>query len=272
MLFVSFVSTTMGYSQGSTIQGKIIDQSSGDAISYVNIGIVHRQTGTVSDSAGFFNLIIPDSLIDENLTISAIGYEAKHIYLQEFINNREAEISLIPKVYKLDRVTVSASKLKEQTVGIKWNGLLKVAGMIEDDNLGFEFALGMNCKRYPCIIKKVDLDILKNEHKPALFRLNIYEAELNKPATNILRSPILVETDLTNRTLVIPLEEDSVQVNKDFFVSIEWIQDPTANTNRKLYLRGRLMGNKRTWVRKTSQDSWRKVNKLNLVMSADVLN
>lgn len=262
----------MGYSQGSIIQGKIIDQSSGDPISYVNIGIVHKQTGTVSDSIGFFTLAIPDSLTDKNLSISAIGYQTKHIDIQEMINKKEAEISLSPKIYQLDRVTVSASKLKEQTVGIKWNGLIKVAGMIEDDNLGYEFALGMNCKRYPCIIKKVDLDILKNEHKPALFRLNIYESEQNKPGINILRSPILVETDLENGTFVIPLAEDSVQVNKDFFVSIEWIQDLTANTNRKLYLRGRLMGNKRTWVRKTSQDSWRKVNKLNIVMSADVLN
>lgn len=271
-LVIFLISTNAGYSQDKTITAKILDQSSNKPIPYVNVGIAQKQTGTVSNSLGIFSLVIPDSLTYESLIVSAIGYETKSISVQELVREKEVNIFLTPKIYNLDRVTVSASKLKNQTVGIRWNGLIKVAGMIEDDNLGYEFALGMKCRRYPCIIKKVDLEIVNNEFNPALFRLNIYESKQEKPSTNILHNPIFVKTDLNEGTLEIPLNEDSIWVNKDFFVSLEWIHDPTADTTRTLSLRGRLLGNKRTWVRKTSQASWRKVNSLNIVMSADVLN
>lgn len=260
------------FAQSNTIRGRILDQSTKDPIPYVNIGIPLGQIGTVSRPDGHFELTVPDSLQSQRLMISAIGYKTRSFDITQLLKENELAIVLEPKIYDMDPITVQAFKLKEQSVGISWNGLVKVVGQLTDDNLGSEFALGMECKRYPCLIKQVNISVANNDFTDTVFRLNIYDSESGKPARNILRESILVQADVEEGWLEIPVAEDSIQVDDDFFVGIEWIQDSDADSTRKLNLRARFLGDKRTWVREGAQAKWEHWDLANLVISADVLN
>ena len=69
LLFVSATSQTI-------VNGKLKDGVSQKPIFLANIGIPNRIIGTLSNDSGEFKIVIPDSLKEEKLKISVIGYES----------------------------------------------------------------------------------------------------------------------------------------------------------------------------------------------------
>ena len=52
-----------------TIKGILIDSLDRNPVYYANMGIVGKETGTVSDIDGVFELVVPDSLKNDSLNI-----------------------------------------------------------------------------------------------------------------------------------------------------------------------------------------------------------
>lgn len=107
LLFFSFFST------GQTLLGVVKDSSSGDAVLYANISIKDKYFGTITNKEGEFVFFIPDSLINNNVEISCIGYKTTTISIKENLN-KYFSIELLPQSYNLMEVTVQPDISGEQ--------------------------------------------------------------------------------------------------------------------------------------------------------------
>lgn len=91
------------------LKGKTIQQSTGEAISFVNIGVKGTTIGTASDSKGEFTLKIPANYIHNFvLFYSAIGYESGEIPLNSVAFDSIKVVKLFPTQYKLNELDVNA--------------------------------------------------------------------------------------------------------------------------------------------------------------------
>ena len=61
---------------GQKISGTVLEMNSDKPVEYVNIGIVGRNIGTVSDQNGKYTLDIKSEHHDDTLRFSCIGYHA----------------------------------------------------------------------------------------------------------------------------------------------------------------------------------------------------
>ena len=71
-LLALLFSISTAFSQ--TISGTVVDLSSKQALAYVNIGIVGKGVGKVSDSNGNFSIMLDEKYNDDTIKISMIGY------------------------------------------------------------------------------------------------------------------------------------------------------------------------------------------------------
>lgn len=250
-----------------TIRGVVINGDD-SPIPYVNIGIAGKSIGTVSKSDGTFKLAL--KLTAENrmdtLRFSVIGFKTVGIRLDELeLNN--FKVRLEREVYELDNIKVISDIPKSRTLGIKRRSLMNISAIVEDENLGSEFVnLFLNDKK--ARIDRFRVLITKNPFPVSYFRVNIYNEEDEAPGKNILKENIFVEYDKVNGWLDVDLREYDIYIEGNFFAGIEWIEEVENIEERRLFIGGKLIGPKRTWVREVSQSEWEKVDKVILTMNA----
>ena len=58
-----------------TISGKILDEESGEPLSFASIGLENSSLGTISNTQGEFDFHLPLTMISRNLIINMLGYE-----------------------------------------------------------------------------------------------------------------------------------------------------------------------------------------------------
>jgi hypothetical protein len=58
-----------------SLHGTVVDSTSNEKLSYVNIGIRHKNVGTASLRDGTFNLTVPAEYKADTLTFSMVGYQ-----------------------------------------------------------------------------------------------------------------------------------------------------------------------------------------------------
>lgn len=85
----------------------IKDEETGEVIPGVSIVFVGSSWGTVTDAAGIFNLKIQTKNIIGKVRISAVGYESKEIFINEFSVSKEKIIQLKRSVKMLDDVMLT---------------------------------------------------------------------------------------------------------------------------------------------------------------------
>ena len=75
-LFAFLLSFTVLNAQ-HILQGRIIDAFTKEPLPFVNIGVLKKELGTVSNEDGFFFLEVPDLFAKETLRFSMIGFDER---------------------------------------------------------------------------------------------------------------------------------------------------------------------------------------------------
>ncbi len=255
-----------GQSQ-SLIKGKIIDKISEEHLPYVNIGVIGKNIGTVSDINGYFEISINEKNNKDTLRLSMIGYESLEIIVSDFkkqiINN--SIVKLNPNVTELNEVIVSGKDLKEKIIGNKTKSKNVTAGF-STDKLGNEVGVVMKIKKRPTYIKDFNCNIAVNKYGQLKFRLNIYEMKKGMPGKNILNENIFVETEIEQGVLSVDLTKYNLWVETDFLVTLEWIEDLGKDG---LYFSARFLGAPMI-ARETSQGHWGKITMASLGFNCTV--
>lgn len=266
LILISFFITAAVH--GQTISGILINAADKQTIPYVNIGIVGKGIGTVSDINGKFAIMLHDSLLDQTLKFSCIGYKSRSFVVREFLKtlkDNNTSIYLEENIVSLSQVIIKPKLLKTKVLGNKNNSKNASAGFRSND-LGSELGTIMKIKKAPSYIENVNFNIARNDIPNVKFRVNIYSVKNGKPDSILLKEPIYLTTSIKSGTLSLDMRPYNIWVNSDFLVSLEWIENYEAN---KLYFCVGLMDNNSLW-RKTSQDNWQKATPVGIGFNSTV--
>jgi hypothetical protein len=219
LLFINFASAQTVYT------GIVRDMGSGESIAYVNIGIVNKNSGTVSDANGRFQIALDDKFDDEILKISIIGYKSISYKVSDFKNTILAdEVVLLEKnISALKEVVIKNRNLKPGILGNFLEGRTVSAGFV-NNILGNEMGMVMKIKKSPTFIEGFHAVIDYNKYEILKFRLNFYEVKNGFPTNSLLDESIIITSGVEKGKMNIDLSEHNIMVNGDFFVSLEWIE------------------------------------------------
>jgi len=267
LLLLALVFSTFSFAQ-STVQGRVLAGIDGSPLAYVNIGIIGKGIGTVSATDGSFTIKVGDRFDNDTIRVSMVGYKSKEYMVSDFKSKVKSDlnITLEEATQVIDEIAIVDSKMKTKIIGNRTTNRNFSLGF-ETDTLGKELAVKIKTRRKLTVVNELNLSINANNFGTVRFRVNFYESKRGKPGALINTRNIIVETDIENDILTVDLREYNISHKKNFFVSIEWIEDlgegdlsfSAAFPAREVYYRS------------TSHDSWRSIKALGIGMNLKVM-
>ncbi|MEL6922644.1 MAG: carboxypeptidase-like regulatory domain-containing protein [Bacteroidota bacterium] len=244
--------------QVNNLSGKIIDGKTGNALPYVNIGVVGKNAGTVSAPDGRFSLRIPSNLNAAELRISMVGYEARSFSVSEFKENLQSNpvVELMPVSIALQEVVVRPKFDETRILGNETTST-NVTGGFAVDTLGREIGIIVRLKKKyrPATPLKFRASVALSEYDTIRFRLNFYNLKRGMPDQKLVTENIIITRTFEQGIIEVDLEDYGIRIEDDFCVALEWIEDFGDNGN-DLNFSFALFGNRMVY-RSTSQDIWR---------------
>lgn len=237
----------------SQIISGVVKDKDNNPIEFVNVGVVFKNVGTVSDINGRYSINIEGQSVTDTIKFSIIGYDSFSISIGEFKKLENKTIFLAKKVYKLKEVEVKARLLKQKTLGVTSKSETMV-GVLEP-KLGYELGLMMHNNKL-VFLKTLHLNIADCTYDTVFFRVNIYQKNKNKEFVNILQKPIYlnVSKEDTKDVINLNLQAYDLYVKGNFLVSFEYVKDLGKGS---LMYSGSIL--RRTYIKTTSQGEWKKM-------------
>lgn len=234
IIIILFLTSNI-YGQSFKMSNTIVDSRSNEKLPFANIMLVNYSIGITSDAEGRFELILPDSLSNESIRVSYIGYETLTLSISEAITAEE--INLIPKSLSLEEVVVKPTKKKSRILTInkfnKKDCRVRYYPLERNRNLYiptrpqeptieaiyFPYKNEYQNKK----IKEVLLRTTSYKKTPTSFNLRLYEGDENGiPSNSLLGKNLIIETTKPNETIRINLEKHQLSVPKNgIFVGFE---------------------------------------------------
>ena len=250
----------------NTADGIIKNAQTNEPIQYVNIGIVNRDKGTVSNENGEFTLEIPNEFINDTIKISSIGYESRIFIANEFVKTlkENKNITLSEKVIELNEVVVSNKKLKEKVLGNNTKSKM-MRGGFRNAQLGNELGIKIKVKKSPTYITKFHANVTSNTGEKMKFRLNFYNIEKGLPKEKLINQNIIFSIDSKEGEFTLDLSKYDIVVKDDFYLTMELIENE-GNKESEVFFSAGLLGNA-TVTRLTSQAEWKKLGSIGIGFS-----
>ncbi|WP_081475368.1 carboxypeptidase-like regulatory domain-containing protein [Croceivirga radicis] len=215
-------------------KGQVLNASSKNPIPFVNIGILEKGIGTVSDEEGFFHLPLNNLHIKptDTLVFSSLGYETKKILVKEadIVYADYPKVELIPTTYNLNEVVVTDKRVLLVPENIGYANLgEEVYGYFKDNiALGGELATKVVVKSGLRRLDKFTFEVVNNPSDSLLIRVNIYNIDRNLriPLSNLNKSNKNIVKTITRgeRMVSVDLKPYSIFVENDFIIAIELLK------------------------------------------------
>ena len=248
------------------LQGRIIDALTKEPLLFVNVGVLKKELGTVSNEDGFFFLEVPDVFAKETLRFSMIGFDERDFQVAdlEAILLSNNTLVLAEQTTFLEEVVLTAEKKWDTRVsGNATTSKLLITGFTSNQ-LGNEIALFVKVKKTPAYIEGIEFSVVENIYPEVRFRVNVYSSEYRFPDENILKENIFVTLKQSEGIISVDLKEYDILVDDDVFISLEWIDEDLGSEG--LWFSAGVFG-KSIYARSTSQAEWKKQRGLSLGMS-----
>lgn len=235
-------------------EGFVKDGKTNENLAYVNVGVIGKATGTVTDESGHFKLSLNNSNTD-SLRISMIGYASKTYLVSDFITHYTPgeTIMLAPQVHQLTEVKISGRKLKLAVLGNTTQSKSTNAGFTSN-KLGNEIGAIIKIKKAPTFLKQFNASLARSIPDSIKLRLNFYSVKDGLPDKILQQQNIFVTIKKGQEQITVDLTPYNLIVNDKFFVSLEWIKDssgPGLMFSASLFSSAMIM-------RETSQAAWEK--------------
>ena len=255
ILFCSLAFTSIAQ---STITANTVDGITKNALPYVNIGIKHKNIGTISSKDGSFILAIPEINTNDTLTFSMVGYTELNIPVKKILSSNQKTFILHQVSNLLSTVTVYSKKRIEKKIGItnshalmhfidgsiNQNDIFEIAQLIETMDTGFAKITSLN------------LTITDPREDSGTFRINFYGFDGSHPTERIVEKNILQTKKIIPGNLLFDLSSYNIYLKGNFVIGLEFI--PSVNANDKpIHYEVKLGGKIRSYVSSHSQADWR---------------
>ncbi len=257
ILFVLlFLPLVKGQSQ-VVVKGTIVDANSSDPIPYVNIGLLGKNKGTVSDEKGYYS--IKASSLKDTVGFSAIGFGKFNITVAEL--KQDGNIKLVPRSYTVPEVEVLAEKLgKEKIYGFKIKKR-KNSVSYGSAQLGTEMGARIRIGK-KTLIKSAHFTINHAKGDSMFFRLNLYSFKYGRIGENLLKENIIIERPQQAGILSVDLTPYQIILDQDVLLSLEWIRNDGDDGNEGISFRCSLIGVENAYTKETSQAPFQKISDL----------
>ena len=225
LIFVLFSSIPV-YSQ--SLKGKVLSKSTNAGIGFVNVVIVGKNIGTVSDEDGNFTIEHVNLFDSDSLRFSIIGYESKNLSVLQFKEDSVKKVFLDLKIYKLLEVNVvhkKGRKPKEIIIGTPVVSNDLKSGF-ENNDLGSELGIKVHVKQ-PVLLKDLNLNVATCTFDSVTYRLNIYQSVNQIEYKNILTEPIYISfsKDKIMNVISYDLRKYSIIVEGNILIALELYKD-----------------------------------------------
>ena len=211
-------------------RGSVVDATTGEPVPFVNIGVVDRAIGTVSNEEGDFLLEFRREDVGpaDILRISSLGYEAAEIPLSRLEQTtKHFTFRLNPAPIGLDEVVVSTAELFEVEEEVGYPNMMgRGIGYWKDSvALGGELGSRIRVDKGLRRLNALFFQVLDNPSDSVQLRVNVYETDIKStyPGTNANKSGkgILHTLRKGEDLVVIDLSAAELWVSDDFIVSLE---------------------------------------------------
>jgi hypothetical protein len=206
-------------------KGKVLSGETHLGIGFVNIGIIGKNIGTVSDEFGNFTIYLDTIYKNDSLRFSMIGYESKTFLVGNFKENPITNVYLNPRSYNLKEFEVIYHKPKEIRLGtpVLTNDLR--SGFANND-LGSELGIKDHV-RGKVKLKDINLNVAVCTYDSVTYRLNIYQSVNQTEYKNILTKPIYLSfsKDKINKVITFDLSKYSIIIEGDVLITLELYKD-----------------------------------------------
>ena len=248
-----------------TLKGTLIDAHTGEPLPYVNVGVVKKGIGTVSDENGKFTLPVPEGHSADTLRISMIGYAEQNFIVDDIAKrlNADPTIKMKEQATQLKEIVVTNRKQKDKLLGNKTRSQ-GVTAAFTTNKLGNEVGMIMRIKGSPTLLKTFTASIASDKNPPVKMRLNFYSVKKGMPNALISKENIIVEAPRSSGLLTVDLIPYNIMVEDDFFVSLEWIEDAPGRVSFSAALLATPIVS-----RDTSQGEWTKISLAGIGFTVD---
>jgi len=229
-LIIAFLTLAIISRAQITITGSVTDAATKESIPFASIGIKGKAYGTVCDENGRFSLKTGAVTDKDSLKISAIGYKAKTLSMQNVKGYYNENVSLTPASIQLSEIKIKPQKTVTKVLGNKnynKNMCLSFQGA-EGSWKGAEISIKANNKKGRLVfLENFNFYIVQNYYEDSLtFRLNFYKPDKDGlPGENILRKPIIFRTKVKVGVVSINLKDYLINTDDDFFMSLECLEE-----------------------------------------------
>ena len=168
------------------LSGRITD-SLGLSVPYVNIGVVGKGKGTVSDSKGQYQIDLTGVAPKDSIYFSHLNYYRRAFAVKDL--QRDPKVVLVEHVFELPSFTVSQKKPKLQTIKGMGVNVGKVY-YIGENVLNKEEIGNIITLKHTYLAKEFELPILENTMPNLVLRLQILKIEDDGMLTPLVEKPI----------------------------------------------------------------------------------
>lgn len=241
---------------GQNYTGVIKDASTNTPLAYVNIGLVGKNVGTVSDGNGLYALTVDDTLYDnDTIGFSYIGYAPVYMKFADYRQLATKDISLSPQVVQLGEVVVRPMKTEDKVLGNTFTNKTMQGGFGEN-NKGYECGVLLKIKKR-AVLEELTCNITQCAYDSVFYRLNVYREEKSGSFVNILHEPIYIQRQMDKKAgpFIIDLTSYNLIVEGNTLVTLEHITDLGEG---HLFFSAGMLGST-CYFRKTSLGEWSKI-------------
>jgi len=208
-------------------QGTITNQSTKQIVPFASVGLMKENIGTNANEAGSFQLVSNNSIKNDTLLISCIGFQTLKIPVDRIANNK-LTIELTELIGILKEVIVTGRKYITSTTLNAFsncgNHFFGTSGYM------IQLAQHFSAPVSNSVLKEIKICRMGNfliGAEKTIFRIRVYDMDsISKaPSSDLIDQIIEVKTKSQN--IQLNLEQYNIYIpNKDFFVAIEWLKIP----------------------------------------------
>lgn len=238
----------------ATLAGRITD-TAGKPIPYANIGLLHRDRGTVSAPDGDFRFTVDSLAPNDTLRISCIGYVSRTITGNSLTESQFIEVELPEKIEDIAEIVVLAGEERIRRFGHEFRKS-GITASFRPGQEGGEAGVVCRLKGRQAQLREARITLLRSTDVDSLhLRLNCYALRGDEVGENLCHRPILVSVPaIESRTVItVDLSPYNLWVADDFLFSVENLT-PMGVSGQYWFAAG-LAGN--CMSRYTSQSPWK---------------
>ena len=254
LILILLTISNTSWSQDLILTGTV-KGANNEKLVYVNIGIKHKNIGTISDENGSFSIRIHNKNKSDSLSFSYLGFKELTIKISDIVDRNINEFILKEEPVSLNEVTITSKKTKEKKLGTKsYVGFVvgEVRADSSQNNNIREFAKKLKIKK-PSKILDINIALRNVNIGSAKFRVNFYSIKDNLPFEKIGAKNIVIEKQVVNGWNTFDLKRYDLKFEATVFIAIEYLPQKYSEQEPFQY-NGQLLG--RAISRSSSLGNW----------------